>query len=94
MNVLETITLTEARDALVEAKSWIEELYRAHRGVQPAELVSGDDRRMHPIIGAINRANAIIEANSSTKQPEAAAHPSTLEDLGEPGRKRPLKETR
>lgn len=28
---------------------------------------------------------------STTKQPEAAALTSTLEDLGEPGRKRPLK---
>lgn len=62
MNSLEKTTLTETRDALLEAKSWIEELYRVHLNTAPAELVDGTRRRMHLIIGAINRANAVLEA--------------------------------
>lgn len=62
MNNLEKATFTEARDALLEAKSWIEECYLADKNISAAELVDGENRRMHQIIGAINRTNAILEA--------------------------------
>lgn len=64
MNDLERETMTELRNALLDAKSWVEELYSAHVGDTAAQLVQGSGRRMHPIIGAINRGNAVIEANS------------------------------